>query len=94
MKEATGELSMTAIVVVILAVVAAIAPIIIRTVGNTIKMRTVCAAAYGCNTGTQCSYNDTKKTWTGQATCSYQDDNGDEKTVKCDCADLLKGTAN
>lgn len=48
MKEATGELSMTAIVVVILGVIAVAAPIVIRTATNTMKARVACQSAYGC----------------------------------------------
>lgn len=52
MKEATGELSMTAIVVVILGLIAVAAPVIINTVTNSLKMKTACQASYGCNTAT------------------------------------------
>lgn len=84
MKEATGELSMTAIVVVILAVVAVIAPIIVRTVGNSLKMKAACQASYGCDT-TACKNGDTG----GEtATCKYRDDSGAEQSVTCSCKDL------
>ena len=48
MKEATGELSMTAIVVVILGVVAVAAPFVVKTATSTMKMRVACHSAYGC----------------------------------------------
>ena len=76
MKEASGELSMTAIVVVVLGILAAFAPIIIKTVGNSMKMRAACQAAYGCgicNTGTN-----TRE-------CKYRADDDSEKTITCSC---------
>lgn len=80
MKEATGELSMTAIVVVILAVLAVVAPIIVRTVGNTMKMRAACQASYGCTT---CQ--------NGTQTCKYLPDNcttaSCEEEITCSCGD-------
>lgn len=89
MKEATGELSMTAIVVVILGIIAVVAPIIIRTVGNTMKMKLACQSAYGCDTGTACTYDDTTGRWSGNTKCSYQDEEGTEKEVTCNCTDVL-----
>ena len=49
MKEATGELSMTAIVVVVLGILAVALPMIIRTVTNTAKHNANCSVAYGCS---------------------------------------------
>ncbi len=74
MKEATGELSMTAIVVVIIAILAVIGPIIVRSVGNSIQARVNCQAAYNCEGCVN------KK-----RTCMYKDDKGSEKSVVCSC---------
>ena len=79
---------MTAIVVVILGVVAVVAPIIIKTVGNTMKMKLACQSAYGCNTGTACTYDAANQRWSGTASCKYQDENGTAKDVSCNCADI------
>lgn len=91
MKEATGELSMTAIVVVILAVVAVIAPIIIRTVGSSLKIKAACQASYGCDTNA-CTKNGSSTT-----KCYYQPGDGDKCAgtsttegcqITCSCKDL------
>ena len=89
MKEATGELSMTAIVVVILALVAVLAPVIINTVGNSLKIKAACQASYGCDTKT-CGTSSTTK-------CYYQPADGEKCAGKssddgcqitCSCKDL------
>ena len=65
MKEATGELSMTAVVVVIIGILAVAMPIVIKGVMSSMEKRTLCANAYAC-------------TGTGQTqSCTYNVENGD-----------------
>jgi len=92
MKEATGELSMTAIVVVILGLVAVLAPVIVNTVGNSLKMKAACQASFGCETSNCTSQNTT--------TCLYIPDDPSNAIgtasastpgayqVTCSCSDL------
>lgn len=83
MKEATGELSMTAIVVVIIAILAVVGPVIVRSVGNSIQRRTNCQAAYGCGTCTN-----------GTRSCSYTNDKGTEISgLICDCKTADDGSS-
>ena len=59
MKEATGELSMTAIVVVVIGILAVAMPPLVSAVMDNMERRTLCANAYGCEgTGKNitCSY--------------------------------------
>ena len=77
MKEASGELSMTAVAVVIIGIVAVVAPVIIRSVGNSMKMKSNCRAAYACTTADNEMYS-----------CKYQDENGTEQTISCSSADI------
>ena len=48
MKEATGELSMTAVVVVVIGILAVALPLIINQVINTMERNANCSAAFGC----------------------------------------------
>ena len=50
MKEATGELSMTAVVVVVIGILAVTLPIIINSVINSMERSANCRAAFGCQT--------------------------------------------
>jgi len=54
MKEATGELSMTAVVVVVIGILAVALPLIINSVVNSMERSANCRAAFGCKTN-QCT---------------------------------------
>ena len=79
MKEATGELSMTAVVVVVIGILAVSLPIIIRGVIKTAKHNANCSAAYGCGA---CN------TQTKLKSCYYYDDEaqGENKEISISCA--------
>ena len=73
MKEATGELSMTAIAVVAIAAIAVVfSTLIWPSLKANIERSTHCAQSYGCS-------GDNGKT----QNCFYLDENGDEKPVVC-----------
>lgn len=83
MKEATGELSMTAVVVVVIGILAVALPVIINQVTRTMERSANCAAAFACGT---CQAN-------GTMTCQYvpEPDEGVEVNaqgtapITCDC---------
>lgn len=77
MKEASGELSMTAVAVVIIGIVAVIAPMIIRSVGNSMKMKTNCRASYACVVSGDDIYS-----------CKYVDEDGNEQNITCSASDI------
>lgn len=80
MKEATGELSMTAIVVVIIGIIAVAAPPVVKSVINSAGNSAKCMSAYNC-----------KKNESGNNyTCSYVDDTGTPKIdgIQCSAKDL------
>lgn len=74
MKDATGELSMTAIAVVAIAAVAAIFTVfILPRLRTSINIQTKCQSAFGCTDcdGTVC-------------TCQvFSDDDGTTETIQC-----------
>lgn len=74
MKEATGELSTTVIVVVAIAAVLTIfTTILLPYLKTSISARMHCADAYGCvcpDDGSRCD-------------CKYDDEDGNEQAVKC-----------
>lgn len=73
MKEATGELSMTAIAVVAIAAIAVVfSTLIWPSLKANIERNTQCAQSYGCS-------GDNGKT----KNCFYLDEKGDEKPVVC-----------
>ncbi len=73
MKEATGELSMTAIAVVAIAAIAVVfSTLIWPSLKANIERNTQCAQSYGCS-------GDNGKT----QNCFYLDEKGDEKPVVC-----------
>ena len=83
MKEATGELSMTAVVVVVIGILAVALPMIINQVVNTAKRNANCAAAFGCIT-TTCNENGE-----GTMQCQYvpeDDPEGGTKNIMCPCS--------
>lgn len=78
MKEATGELNMTVITVVAIAAIAAFFYAFIwPAIKNNLAQNTYCSTANcsGCTTDSS-----GKRTCT---TCTYIDDKGSEKTIKC-----------
>lgn len=83
MKEATGELSMTAVVVVVIAILAVALPAIINTVTKTMERNANCSAAFGCKTN-MCTADSTVMT------CYYVPDKGekagDTVEITCPCA--------
>ena len=88
MKEATGELSMTAVVVVVIGILAVALPLIINTVINNMERSTKCQNAFGCNT-TTCAADGT-----GTMVCKYIDEDASKNTnadgtanVTCECGD-------
>ena len=86
MKEATGELSMTAVVVVIIGILAVALPIIINRVVDTMERNAMCSAAFGCDTSA-CTINE-DGTAEGVMTCHYVPEDGgpeDEETITCGC---------
>ena len=86
MKEATGELSMTAVVVVIIGILAVALPLIINQLTKTMQHSANCAAAFGCETSA-CDNNTVM-------TCYYQPDGKNEDgsfkepvTIQCPCSE-------
>ena len=80
MKEATGELSMTAVVVVIIGILAVALPIIINQVIKTMERNANCSAAFGCKSNV-CDADTTIMT------CYYVPEKGENagKTVEITC---------
>lgn len=73
MKEASGELSMTAVAVVAIAAIGVVFTTLIwPAIKQNITRSTYCTQAYDCN---NCSG--------GKCTCKYLDENNNEKAVKC-----------
>lgn len=75
MKEASGELSMTAVAAIAIGAIAVIfTTLILPSLRTNITRNAQCAQAYSCvaPTGTD-----------KFAACKYLDENGDEKDVKC-----------
>lgn len=73
MKEASGELSMTAIAVVAIAAIGVVFTTLIwPTIRENIKRSTYCSQAYNC---TSCNGKTCK--------CTYLDESNKEKTVTC-----------
>ncbi len=73
MKEASGELSMTAVAVVAIAAIGVVfTTLIFPTIKSSLQSRQHCADAYSCNCGA------TDKT----CNCVYLDGNS-EKSIKC-----------
>lgn len=74
MKEASGELSMTAIAVVAIGAIAVIfTTLIMPQIKKTITRNANCSQAYDC----------TSPDSNGKATCKYLDDAGDVQTEIC-----------
>ena len=74
MKEASGELSMTAVAVVAIAAVGVLfATVIWPNISSSLKHSQRCSAAYGC---TNCA--------SGKCTCYYESDGTDGKTAGTD----------
>lgn len=72
MKDATGELSMTAVAVVAIAAISVLfSQVIWPMIKTNIVNQSKCTAAYGCS----CEGNTCE--------CTYLDENGDEKAVTC-----------
>ena len=87
MKDATGELSMTAVAVVAIAAISVVFTTLIwPAIKNNITRSTYCTQSYNCD----CSAND------GMCSCFYLDENGDEKPVSCpnDKVNKQQNTAN
>lgn len=85
MKEASGELSMTAIAVVAIAAVGVLFTTLVwPSIKANIKRTTLCSQAYGC---TNCEDTSGGK----KCTCYYLDEDETEKTVTCT---LDEGTGN
>ncbi len=80
MKEASGELSMTAVAVVAIAAVGVLFTTLIwPNIKGSLVASTRCSSAFNCNCGT----SGTSKV----CTCNYYDENGDivkGKNVKCE----------
>ena len=75
MKEATGELSTTAIAVVAIAAIAVIfTTLILPVLRNNIKARTYCSTASCPTTCTNGKYQ-----------CTYYDENMQEQNITCPC---------
>lgn len=75
MKEAAGELNMTAVTVVAIAAIGALFYAFIwPSVRNNIQMRTKCANAQGCTTCVDTSM-----------TCQWMNEEGDMEEVSCPC---------
>lgn len=79
MKEASGELSMTAVAIIAIAAVGVVFTTLVwPSIKNTIQRQTYCSGAYGC---TACEDN--------KRTCSYVDNKGiehDDLSCGCDTA--------
>lgn len=73
MKEATGELSTTVIAIVAIAAILAIfTAFLLPTLRSSITSKMHCTDAYNCR---DCE--------NGRCTCSYDDEDGNEATVRC-----------
>jgi hypothetical protein len=77
MKDATGELSMTAIAVVAIAAIALLfRSFIWPGIQANIQRNTYCSQAHNCTCGGSGSSSTS-------CNCQYYDDAGNEKTIKC-----------
>lgn len=75
MKDATGELSMTAVAVVAIAAISVLfSTLIWPSIRGSILRQTHCAAAYGCN---QCDSS------AGTCECRYTDSDDQEYDITC-----------
>ena len=73
MKEASGELSMTAVAVVAIAAVGVVFTTLVwPTIKNSIQQSTKCTSAYGCNCDDK-----------GNCQCFYMDDKNQEQSITC-----------
>ena len=73
MKEASGELSMTAVAVVAIAAIGVVFTTLIwPAIKNNITRSTYCTQAYDCT----CSED-------GNCSCKYLDENNNEQSVQC-----------
>ncbi len=73
MKDATGELSMTAVAVVAIAAISVVfSTLIWPTIKANIQRSTYCTQAWGCKNCTD-----------GVCECRYYNDKNEEETVKC-----------
>lgn len=73
MKDATGELSMTAVAVVAIAAIAAVFTMVIwPQIRTTITRNSKCSEAYNCNDNGD-----------GTADCQYLDENGAPQPITC-----------
>lgn len=73
MKEASGELSMTAVAVVAIGAIAVVFTTLVwPSMKQNITRNTYCSQAYDCGTPTN-----------GKANCKYLDENDAEKNVVC-----------
>ncbi len=74
MKEASGELSMTAVAVVAIAAIGVVFTTLIwPAIKNNIKHQTYCTGAFNCR---DCDAN-------GNCTCDYYDENNATQSTKC-----------
>lgn len=79
MKDATGELSMTAVAVVAIAAISVLfSTLIWPSIRNNITRQTHCTAAYGCTPGENPNV----------VNCYYLDDEGEEKEITCTGSDV------
>lgn len=80
MKDATGELSMTAIAVVAIAAIGVVFTTLIwPNIKATIQRNTNCSQAYNCEPGE-----------TGMQNCTYLDQNNQPHTVVCPAQEKAK----
>ena len=78
MKEASGELSMTAIAVVAIGGIAVIfTTLVLPSIKKTIERNSQCSQAFNCGDPNS----------NGIASCSYLDDDGTVKPVQCSIGD-------
>lgn len=79
MKEASGELSMTAVAIVAIAAVGVIFTTLIwPAIQNGLRKNTYCTQAYACDTS-QCTKADSTMS------CKYTADDGNAKSITCPC---------
>lgn len=79
MKEASGELSMTAIAIVAIAAVGVVFTTLVwPSIKSGLKKNTYCSQAYGCETS-QCTASNSTMA------CKYTADDGTEKSINCPC---------
>lgn len=79
MKEASGELSMTAVAVVAIAAIGVVfSTLIWPAIKNNIRQQTYCSAAYNCS----CAEKDCE--------CKYRDEDNTEQDITCPASTLDK----